>query len=96
MKLIRFIQRYYGVFYWVGWLYIGLVVFVAESSGWPSWAQSLLLLPVNLIAWPVAFACWDEKARTKQKIFQYDRMVRRAVVAQLIISTIMPLVLLAM
>lgn len=75
----EFIKKKCGIFFWICWLYILLVI----SIDMVGWVQALLLFPINILSWPTAIAVWkDENSKS--------RIVRKLCIGLLFTSVVLP------
>lgn len=89
-RIFDFIEAHYGVFFWLAWAYLIAVGFCGEAAGLPKPLLGALLLPVNLVSWPVALACRRDIARGKA-VPTYRWKLKRGAFALLLTSVILPL-----
>ena len=87
MRFFAFVQKHCGPFLVLGYCYLAALILLSERLGWPDWAQMLLVLPLNAVAWPLAVLVWKD-ART-------PRLVWRAVFALALVSILPVLLFLA-
>ena len=67
MRFFAFVQKHCGPFLVLGYCYLAALILLSERLGWPDWAQMLLVLPLNAVAWPLAVLVWKD-ARTPRLI----------------------------
>ena len=53
MTFFRFVRQHYGAFFWACLLWLVGVIALGTRFARPLWVQCLLLLPMDLAAWPV-------------------------------------------
>lgn len=58
MTFFRFVRQHYGAFFWACLLWLVGVIALGTRFAWPLWVQCLLLLPMDLAAWPVCLEVW--------------------------------------
>lgn len=56
MRILSGIQKHPVLFFWFSLIYIGVCSAVCEMLAAPDWVQTLVILPVNFLTWPVAHA----------------------------------------
>lgn len=94
--MFQYIKDHFGVFYivaWVIWLVLaGLSALVEWAVGdIPMSVFGLILLPSNLISWPVALGYWETENWNQPKSFLGKRI--ELVLALLCATTLVPLAL---
>ncbi len=59
MRVVRFICRHPVVFFWLSVLYMRVCSPVCEVYSGSKWLHALVILPVNAVTWPVAYALFQ-------------------------------------
>ena len=59
--MFDYIQKHYGVFFWLCWGILAVIGVLVGVMGWPDWVLALLYLPLNLISWPVAIEFFHDE-----------------------------------
>lgn len=89
-RFFDFVEAHYGAFFWLAWAYMVAVGFCGEAAELPRPLLGALLLPVNLVSWPVALTCRRDIARGKT-VPLYRRRLMRGAFALLAASVALPL-----
>lgn len=56
MKAFSYIQKHPVLFFWLSVLYMGVCSPICEVFIGLNWVHALVILPINLVTWPVAYA----------------------------------------
>lgn len=96
MKFFEFVYKHFGCFFWVEIVYVALVLALCILIELPDWVSVILMLPLNLISWPVLIA--SEKAehqrfKSRQGGLPLDRDARKIAFGMVVLSAGMPLML---
>ena len=89
-RFFDFVEAHYGVFFWLAWAYLFAVGFCGEAAELPKPLLGALLLPVNLVSWPVALACRRDIAHGKA-VPTYRWKLKRGAFALQAASVVLPL-----
>lgn len=92
--MIKYIKKHFGVFYFVAWI---VIFFLGGAGALLEWAIGdipmaifgLILLPANLISWPVAFGYWETEDVDKPGSFFGKRV--EMIFVLLAVTTLLPL-----
>lgn len=84
--MFSFVQRHCGPFFWLCWLLIAGLISLEAALDAPIWAIGLLLLPMNLLTWPIALAVW-----THEEGKNLNHAARKSVCGLVLMTTIGPL-----
>ena len=87
MTVFRFICKHPAAFFWLSVLYMGICSPVCEVCGGSKWLHALIILPINLITWPVAYTLVKDERR---KMLHF--IDRKFVLLLPLISVILPFV----
>lgn len=89
-RFFDLVEAHYGAFFWLAWAYMAVVGFCGEWVGLPRPLLGALLLPVNLVSWPVALTCRRDVSDGKT-VPLYRRKLKRACFALPVASVVLPL-----
>ena len=56
MRILSAIPKHPVLFFWLSLAYMGVCSAACEMLAVPDWIQALVILPVNFLTWPVAYA----------------------------------------
>lgn len=97
--MFKYIRNHFGVFYYVAWGVFLALFGIGELIEWavgemPEAVYGLLLLPSNLISWPVALGYWETGDQKSTGMFAHKRL--KMIITLLGTTTLAPLMFFCM
>ena len=86
MIFFRVISKHPVGFFWLSVLYMGICSPVCEEYSGSKWLHALIILPINIVTWPVAYTLFKNK---KWKLLHF--IDRKFVFLLPLISVMLPL-----
>ena len=83
---MNFIMRHFGVFFWLCWLLLAVAAGLEGMLALPEWMCGVAILLLNGISWPVAVAYY----RAVRSGWYSNRLVRKAVMGQVVATMVLP------